>query len=126
MADTEPQDPEDASPSGLRRKGQELLGGAVGLGASAADRLRSTDVGAKALDSLQDIGQRSADTVRKASGAVDREVGRRTDNLTLGPYREELDAALAELVAVVIAQDAEIRALRDRLDAAEHGRTDEQ
>jgi hypothetical protein len=116
MADPPADDPETSPTGGLRRKSQELLGGAKDLGVSAADRIRTTDTGAKALDSIQDIGQRSVDTVRRATGAVDREVGRRTDNLALGPYREELDAALAELVAVVIAQDAEIRALRDRLD----------
>jgi hypothetical protein len=102
---------------GLRRRGQDLLSGAIDLGRTATERIRETDAGGKAIDSIQKVGQQTADTARKASGAVDQEVAKRTDNLALGSYRSELDAALEELVAVVIAQDAEIRALRDRLDS---------
>ena len=101
----------------LRRRSQDLLSGAVDLGKTATERIRETDAGGKAIGSIERVGQQTADTARKASGAVNQEVAKRTDNLALGSYRSELDAALEELVAVVIAQDAEIRALRDRLDS---------
>lgn len=115
------EEPDDGNMSGLRRRSQDLLGGAKDLGRAATDRVRDNETGARALESVQKVGRVGADTVKKASGTLNHEVGRRTDNLALGPYREELDSALAELVAVVIAQDAEIRALRDRIDALEHG-----
>jgi hypothetical protein len=110
---------------GLRRRGQDLLSDAIDLGKAATDRIRDTDAGGKVVDSVQKVGQQTADTARKASGAVNQEVARRTDNLALGSYRSEVDAALEELVAVVIAQDAEIRALRDRLDALTAGEAEE-
>lgn len=93
-----------------------------------ADRLKKTaaqlvddDARDKAAGVARRGGRRVATTAKTAADAAGRSISKGAATVSLRDYRQSMEAAMAQVVEVIAAHEAEIARLRQRVEALEKG-----
>ena len=110
----------DSDGEGSGKRKQPTAGDQLKRSRQAAAEAAKAGAGAIRIGGRH-VGKRGKAAVEAGRETVDRSY--RT--VTLRTYREEVDEALQQVVDVLASQDAEIRSLRERVDALEARQRDE-
>ena len=101
--------------SPVTRLRQSLQAGAALAATTASTAAERSDVAGRVARAGKTGGRKVKEATVAVGAAVNKGVGRAAKTLTLGEYRDEVDAALAEAAEVIAAQAAQIDALEARL-----------
>lgn len=80
-----------------------------------AGKLTSEEAREKAAEVAKQGGRLVVDGAKNAAGAANRGFSKSVATVSLRDYRQSMEAAMAQVIEVLSAQEAEIAALRERL-----------